>query len=256
MATFNENAFRDRLRTVAIGRPFVYLPETASTMDDARAAAAGGCDNGTLVLADYQTAGRGRRGRSFFAPDADNLYFTFVLYPSSLSLRAMPLAVPLAACESLRSLGLDAGIKWPNDIWVAGRKIAGMLIDAESGTTGTTVYPGIGINVNGDPTVEPELAAIATSVSRELGHSVQREALLADICNRFELSLARPFHDLLPRYRQLSLVLGREVEVTPPSGEQFTATALDIATDGDLIVRLQSGEVRAIIAADVSVRPA
>jgi len=256
MPSFDLALFRTSLRTVAVGRNLVHLPSTTSTMDDAREAAAAGCASGTLILAEYQSRGRGRRGRSFYAPDAANLYFTLVLRPSRSAVRSMPLAVPLAVCESLNSLGLDAGIKWPNDIWVSGRKIAGMLIDAESGMAGTTVYPGIGVNVNGDPTVEPALAAIASSVARELRRPVAREPLLAEMCNRLEAAIETPFEELLPRYRQRSLVIGRDVLVTPPSAEPFVASALDIAPDGDLLVRLESGEVRSVIAADVSVRPA
>lgn len=256
MTAFEPDRFHRALATTAIGRNFTYRPETSSTMDDARAAAAAGCPHGTLVLAEYQTSARGRRGRSFYAPDAENLYFTVVLFPEAAALRAMPLAVPLAVCEALCALGLNAAIKWPNDIWVDGRKLAGMLIDAASGTTPTVVFPGIGINVNGDPTVVPDLAAIATSAARELGAPVDRELLLAGICNRLEDALSHAFDDLLPRYRELSLVLGRDVEVISPASESFRATAIDVAPDGDLVVRLPSGELRSVIAADVSVRPA
>jgi BirA family biotin operon repressor/biotin-[acetyl-CoA-carboxylase] ligase len=256
MGTFDVRVFKQLLETVALGRNLIYLPVTTSTMDDARRAAERGCPHGTLILAENQTAGRGRRGRSFHTPDEDNLYFTFVLRASRTMLQSAPLAVPLAVCEAVSAAGLDARIKWPNDIWVGGRKICGMLIDAESTVEGATLYPGIGLNVNGDPTTVPALAHIATSMARELDRTSAREPLLADITNRLERGLDTAFEALLERYREVSVVLGHEIEVLQPGARPFRATALDIDRDGALIVRLASGETRSVIAADVSVRPA
>lgn len=253
---FDRDAFNAALATEHIGRHFVYLESTPTTMEDARRAAGSGAAHGTLVLAEEQTAGRGRRGRSFQSPPGENLYFTLILRLPPETVPAVPIAVPLAVVEPIRQLGLEALIKWPNDIWVGERKVCGMLVDAESNAEGAVVFPGIGINVNGDPTANPELADIATSIRNELGKPVDREPLLAAICSELERLLREPVERLLPAYEQRSLVLGRRVTVSEPGGQHFSGTALRLDTTGSLVVAMDSGEERLVHAADVSVRPA
>jgi BirA family biotin operon repressor/biotin-[acetyl-CoA-carboxylase] ligase len=165
-------------------------------------------------------------------------------------------AVPLAVCRALRAEGVDARIKWPNDIWVGERKLSGMLIDAETAADGLIAYPGIGINVNGDPTLDPALAEIATSLRRETGRAHNREALLARICNALEQALAQPREELLGSYRELSVVIGRRITVHPASGTPYDAEAVGLAEDGSLLVRRDGGPEEMVTAADVSVRPA
>jgi BirA family biotin operon repressor/biotin-[acetyl-CoA-carboxylase] ligase len=221
----------------------------------ARRVADDGAPLGTLVLAEEQTAGRGRRQRSFYSPATDNLYFTLVLRLDVASHRLLPLVVPVAACEAIREAGADAGIKWPNDIWAGELKVCGMLIDAELRTDGALAMPGIGINVNGDPAANPELAGIATSVARVVGHPVSRETLLARICNGLERWLAASPGDLSRRYRELSVILGRDVTVHPSRGEAWHGHAEGVDDDGGLCVRRADGVVETVLAADVSVRP-
>lgn len=251
---FDAAAFQRALTTSAIGRWMVYREECESTMPLARREADEGAPHGTIVLAEAQTAGRGRRGRTFHSPAGENLYFTLVLRLSPGQHRTLPVALPLAVAEAVAAEGIDARIKWPNDIWVGERKLCGMLIDAEAGPGGLLAFPGIGINVNGDPALIPELAAIATSARRELGRPVAREPLLARLCDALETNLDRTFDELVPRYRALSLVLGREVVVSPAAGEPFAARAEDITADGALLVR-HDGRHETVAAADVSVRP-
>jgi BirA family biotin operon repressor/biotin-[acetyl-CoA-carboxylase] ligase len=252
---FDVTAFLAALRTTEIGRKFVYHESIPSTMDAAREEAAGGAPHGTVVLAEEQTAGRGRRGRSFYSPATDNLYFTLVLRLPLASHRRLPVLLPLAVAHALRAEGADARIKWPNDIWINDRKVCGMLIDGELAYNGGLGFPGIGVNVNGDPTENPELSEIATSLAKELGRPVSREAVLAGICNELERLLTCPMTDLIQDYRELSCTLGREVTVHPTGGRAFDATALSISDDGELMVRQENGLVTAINAADVSVRP-
>ncbi|MCC6388902.1 MAG: biotin--[acetyl-CoA-carboxylase] ligase [Dehalococcoidia bacterium] len=252
---FDAAAFQRSLNTRAIGRWMVYREECESTMPLARREAEEGAPHGTIVLAEAQTAGRGRRGRSFHSPAGENLYFTLVLRLSQGQHRVLPVALPLAVADAVRAEGIDARIKWPNDIWVGERKLCGMLIDAEAGPGGLLAFPGIGVNVNGDPTLIPELAGIATSVRRELGHAIAREPLLARLCDALETNLAQPFAELVPGYRALSLVLGREVVVSPAAGDPFAAHAEDVTADGALVVRREDGRHETVAAADVSVRP-
>ena len=253
---FDAAAFQRALQTRALGRWMVYRDECESTMPLARREADEGAPHGAIVLAEAQTAGRGRRGRSFHSPAGENLYFTLVLRLTPAQQRALPVALPLAICDAVRAEGIDARIKWPNDIWVGERKLSGMLIDAEAGPGGFVAFPGIGINVNGDPTLVPELAAIATSARRELGRPIAREALLARACSLLEAAIDAPPAALVPRYRERSLILGRRVAVVPAAGDAFEGLAVDITDDGSLVVRHQDGRHETVTAADVSVRPA
>ena len=251
---FDAERFAAALRAAALGRDFRWARETPSTMDLARAAAAEGAPHGTLILAETQTAGRGRRGRGFFSPPGGSLYFTLILRPSREQYARLPLAVPLAVCRACAHEGADARIKWPNDIWVGERKLSGMLIDGETGPGGLTAYAGIGLNVNADPTADPALRDTAASLSRELGREVAREPLLARICGELEAALALPEAALLADYRALSLVLGRRITVEEADGP-YAARAVAIAPDGALVVEREGGERLTVLAADVSVRP-
>lgn len=251
---FSPAQFQEALKTVAVGRYLVFRSSTASTMALARREADEGAPHGTLVLAEEQTAGRGRRGRSFFSPPAKNLYFTLVLRLPIEIHRHLPVAVPVAVCEAIAAEGVAARIKWPNDIWIGERKVCGTLIDAELTPAGAVAMPGIGINVNGDPALNPELRDIATSVARELGRYVDRELLLAEVCNRLEPLLTASPDRLVERYRELSMVIGRDITVQPLAGAAYDAVAVGIEADGSLRVMRTNGEMERIVAADVSVR--
>lgn len=252
---FDPVRFQAALTTAAIGRYLVYRPTTETTMVLARREADEGAPHGTLVLAEEQTAGRGRRGRSFSSPPAENLYFTLVLRLPLEVHKRLPAAAPVAVCKAIAAEGVAAAIKWPNDIWAGERKLCGMLIDAELEPGGAIAMPGIGINVNGDPTLNPELANIATSIRRELGRPVSRELLLARICNELELSLALPSLELADRYREGSMILGRAVLVQPAAAPAYEAIAATIEDDGSLRVTRSDGRSEVVTSADVSLRP-
>ncbi len=253
-ASFNVRLFQDSLVTESLGRYLVYRPVTESTMILARREVEEGAASGTLILAEEQTAGRGRRGRSFHSPPGENLYFTFILRIGAEEQRRVPQAVAVAVAESCRAEGADTRIKWPNDVWIGERKVSGMLIDAESHGDEMVVMPGVGINVNGDPTTIAEIRDIATSLRLELGRELRRELLLARICNNLETLLDPYRGELGPRYSSLSMILGRQVAVTGPEGT-FEGRALDLAADGGLVVERTGGAVATVYAADVSVRP-
>jgi BirA family biotin operon repressor/biotin-[acetyl-CoA-carboxylase] ligase len=251
---FDRPLFESALETRSVGRELVCFETVETTMTIARDLAVSGAPHGTLVLAEEQTAGRGRRGRSFFSPPGENLYFTLVLRLGADEHRRLPIVVPLAVCEAVRAEGIDARIKWPNDIWVGERKLCGMLIDAEARAEGLIAYPGIGINVNADPTLDPALAFTATSLAREVGRNIAREPLLARISNLIESLLTALPDEVSARYRDRSMLIGRDVMVQPQPGEPFEARATGIDDDGALVVTSARGEER-LLAADVSVRP-
>ncbi|MGI8925227.1 MAG: biotin--[acetyl-CoA-carboxylase] ligase [Tepidiformaceae bacterium] len=255
MAPFDAARFDAALKTAALCRALIYRPLVETTMTIAREQAAASAAHGTLVLAEQQTAGRGRRGRSFWSPSGGNLYFTFVLRTSLEVHRLLPLSVPLAVVRACRAEGVDARIKWPNDVWLDGAKLGGILIDADLAPGGPVAFPGIGLNVNTDPTERPELARIATSFRKALGRDVDRELLLARICGELEECLAWPSQQTSEHYRALSIVLGRPVTISPALGAAFEATATGIADDGALLIERQRGREEKIFAADVSVSP-
>ncbi len=256
MQEFDTAAFREALTTAGIGRALEYRPVLDTTMVLAADMARAGAAHGTLVLAEHQTAGRGRRGRSFHSPPEGNLYFTVILRTAPEIHRRLPVALPVGVALACRMEGCDAGIKWPNDIWASGRKLCGMLIDAEipPGEGAAIALAGIGINVNGDPATIPELRDTATSLSREVGRHVNRERFLARVCREIEGALGEEPARLLATYRDLSLVLGRGVVLSFPGGETREARAEAIEGDGALLVRYGDGTAEAVTAADVSLR--
>ena len=142
----------DSLRTIALGRRLVYLTSTHSTQDVARSEAEMGADEGTVVLAEEQTAGRGRLGRAWVSPAGRNIYLTLVLRPDVQHLKALTMIAPLAVARAVEEVtGLSPQLKWPNDILLSGRKLSGVLIDSEfSGSEVRYALVGIGLNVNFD----------------------------------------------------------------------------------------------------------
>ncbi|GAG02958.1 unnamed protein product, partial [marine sediment metagenome] len=161
----------ERLATHYVGRNLLYLTQTTSTQNVARAEAQRNAPEGTAVLAEEQTGGRGRLGRAWVSPAGKNLYLTLVMRPPARHLRVLSIVAPLAIAEALEgATGLTCRIKWPNDVLVGGRKIAGVLIETDlAGAAVKYALVGMGVNVNFDAAAESEIADIATSVRRELG---------------------------------------------------------------------------------------
>ncbi len=247
----------ERLKTRYVGRNLRYLTTTVSTQIIARDEAERGAADGTAVLAEEQTAGRGRLGRSWVSPAGKNLYLTLVMRPAARRLRALSIVSPLAIAEALEeAVGLSSRIKWPNDVLVGGRKIAGILIETElAGDAVKHALVGIGLNVNFDVEAQPEIADIATSVRRELGHDASREELLAALLNAFEARYAQalegdaPFRD----WRSRLETLGRRVHAT--LGDRVEeGVAEDVDAEGNLLIRRDDGSLVTVEAGDVTLR--
>ena len=244
------------LRTRIVGRTLFYATETTSTMDVARREAAAGAPDGTVVVAERQTAGRGRLDRSWVAPPG-NIYATIVMRPPAERLRVLSIVSPLAVAEALEGVaGLSPAIKWPNDVLVGGRKISGMLVETDlAGGVVNHALVGIGVNVDLDVESEPEIAEIATSVRRELGRSPPREELLAALLNAFEarydeaLTGDGPFQ----AWRSRLVTLGQRVTATLPDGVE-EGVAEDVDGQGDLLVRRDDGTLVTVDAGDVTLR--
>jgi BirA family biotin operon repressor/biotin-[acetyl-CoA-carboxylase] ligase len=230
----------------------VYLERCGSTQDAARELAERGVAEGAVVVAEVQEAGRGRLGRSWHSA-AGGIYATVVLRPPPRALRALSLAASVAVARVLGLLGLDAKVKWPNDVQVSGRKVCGVLVEAAA-EPGGAVYAlvGIGLNVNNE--LPPELAGAAATLRGLLGKPVPRLPLFLKLLEELDDVYARVregrWSEVLREWRGRSSTLGRIVRVETPEGA-FTGLAVDVSEDGALLVRMESGELREFHAGDV-----
>jgi len=221
--------------------------------------AAQGTPEGTLVVADEQTAGKGRLGRKWLAPAGTSLLLSLLFRPDLAPYQAQRLTMicSLAIADAIEGLtGLPVGLKWPNDIFIHGKKAGGIL--TESGTTGGRldyIVVGMGLNVNLAISTIPELKDIATSLSQELGQQVSRLELLWKILEGIETrynSLRRgesPHEEWAARL----INLGRQVQVATPQGV-LVGWAEGVNADGALILRTPDGQRKWILAGDVTLR--
>jgi len=252
------------LKTRWLGRNMYYKDVLASTNELARDLARRGEEEGTLVVTEEQVAGRGRRGRSWYSPRGQGLLFSLILRPPLQPAQAPQLTflAAVAVAETLKEeLGLAAGIKWPNDIYIGGRKVAGILTELSAELDRVNyVIMGIGVNVN-TPLEDfpPSLRGSATSLQVEAGRALSRVALLQELLLRLEdwykTFIQDGFVPLRRRWKDLALVLGKEVQVLGPNGT-FSGVAVDVDDFGALLVQVPGGQVRRVLAGDVSLREA
>ena len=250
-----------RLHTEWAGRPVYYFDEITSTNLYAKQLAEEGAPEGLLVVADAQTKGRGRSGRSWSNPPGTNIAMTLMLRPSlpPEKISMVTLVAGMAVCSVCRKLyDVPAQIKWPNDVVLDGKKICGILTEMSTEISKVSyIVIGIGINVN--LTVFPEeLQEKATSLCLYTGQEENRAGLIAECMQCFEKYYAEfaeaeslaPFADM---YNEMLVSRDRTVRVLEP-GNEFTGTALGIDEQGQLLVRKDSGEICRVYSGEVSVR--
>lgn len=256
-AWLNLASVEAELRTGFVGRRLVYRTSTSSTQDVARSEGEAGAAEGTAVLAEEQTAGRGRMGRAWVSPAGTNLYLTLVMRPTVKQLRSLTIVAPLAVTEAVEeATGLSPAIKWPNDVLIEGRKLAGVLIESElAGQSVKYALVGIGVNVNLEVERVPEIAEIATSLRREVGREVSREAVLAALLNRFEelYQEASRGRSVYEAWRSRLETLGRAVKVTF-AGQVEEGVAEEVDEEGSLVLRRADGSRVTIAAGEVTLR--
>lgn len=244
-----------------IGRDIIFFDSLPSTNDRAFELA-GERDNpdGLIVVADAQTRGKGRQGRTWVSPPGVNLYFTILLRPplSPDTISIFTLAAPSAAVIAIRTVtGLPARIKWPNDIQVSGRKTGGILIEMKrAGNAAWNVAVGTGINVNMSlDALPPEIRPLSTSLKTEKGEPVQRIRLLEEVLRELDKSykflLNGNKRAIIQEWIRLNSTIGRTVSVKTP-GKVITGLACDINERGELLVRLSSGEIETVRAGEVT----
>ncbi len=237
---------------------FVILDEAVSTNNYAKELAVSGKKENTAVIAETQSGGRGRLGRVFYSPKGDGLYMSLLVRPS------MPVAdatfitsyTAVAVAKAIEKLcGHEVNIKWVNDIYMNGKKVCGILTEAgfdfEGGTLDYAVI-GIGINVLGGEFPD-ELKTIATSIEKESGEKISRNALAAEIMNNLSnIAEGITSKEYLKIYRQKSNVIGKPVHVTY-GNETFDAEAVDIDDNAALVVKTKDG-LRTLNSGEVSIK--
>lgn len=209
-----------------------YLPETDSTNLRAMAWASEAAAAGSMVVADFQAAGRGRLGRTWTAPAASSLLLSIVLRPGSAPERwpLISLAAGVAVCECLAGLGLEPGLKWPNDVLLGDRKVAGILSEAAEGV----VILGIGLNV-GRVEFPEEIASTATSLENFSSREFNRLDVLSGLTGHLSGLVEGPADDVPAAYRKWSRTLGRQVRVDLGNGF-VEDRAVDIDPFGGLVL--------------------
>jgi BirA family transcriptional regulator, biotin operon repressor / biotin---[acetyl-CoA-carboxylase] ligase len=232
-----------RLR--GLGHSVRWYPEVTSTNDVALRLAEQGAAAGVTVVADAQTAGRGRAGRTWWSPPGAGLYVSVILRPGAGAMRLLTLAAGVATAEGLAAAtGLEVHVKWPNDLYVGARKIGGIL--AESGDGLRHVVVGIGINLRLDA-CPPDLTARATSIEVELGRAAERGLVLGECLSALDARCRELEADgasgIVAAWRvRAARTFGRPVE-WDEADRRRQGTVEDLAADGALLVRTGSGLV-------------
>lgn len=261
---------RQGLYTRVVGRRILYFPSLSSTMDEAARLAGEGAEEGTVVLAEQQTGGRGRFQRRWVSPPG-NLYFSLVLRPSVEGLQYVSIVSGLAVVRAIRkTTGLRPTIKWPNDVRLAGKKVCGILVEnALQGDAVVHSIVGIGLNIELDAAALEELGGVATSLGAELGRPIDRHTVLRQVLQEMD----RLYLPLRPRiegqrspsvgsdeigkardqWRSCLETLGTHVEVRWLD-EVYDGYAEDVDELGNLMLRIEDGSLVTLPAGEVTSR--
>jgi BirA family biotin operon repressor/biotin-[acetyl-CoA-carboxylase] ligase len=227
-----------------------YFPQIGSTMDAARELAKKGAGEGTIVVAEAQTRGRGRLSREWLSPEG-GIYFTIILRPKISPAYAprVNLMAAIAVAATIKKLfGLRAELKWPNDVLIAGKKVCGILaeMDAEMDVV-NFVNVGIGINANASI---PRFEKTATSLKDALAREISRKEFLSVLIIEIERRLPSLMKaDLLEEWKKLSATLNRDVRISS-LGEEVIGQAIDIDATGALILKGKDGFLRTVLVGD------
>jgi BirA family biotin operon repressor/biotin-[acetyl-CoA-carboxylase] ligase len=253
-----------RLHTRWLGRAFEWHPECGSTNDLAAERARAGAPAGLVVVADAQTAGRGRLGRTWHSPADENLYLSIVLRPARPPSEIPPITLlaGAAVARALQTFGLPPRLKWPNDVELVDetgrrRKVAGILTEmASAGGSALHVVVGIGLNANA---VEfpPEIAERATSLRRALGRAIDRVALLAALLDAFEplcVEFDRRGPAAAVQAFEAHAAFPAPCRVTAPGrpGDRLEGIALGVEPDGALRLQDDKGQIHRVISGELS----
>ncbi len=227
-------------------RQFRFYPSVDSTNDLAIEWLREGAGQGAVIIADEQRKGRGRLGRLWYTPPHSAVALSIILRPTRENATLTSMIGAVAVAKACSALGAnEIGIKWPNDVQLAGKKIAGILPEAvwqDDQLVGVVL--GIGINVRN--VLPPELMDIATNLEIELDRNINRADLVCSLIEEIEQAVVLPANELLAVWKQLLTTFGKSVTVN-----DVTGTAMDVDEQGALLVRTDDGRMERLIAGDV-----
>lgn len=240
----------------------LYFDTIDSTNTKAKEMAAQGAPHGTVLLADRQTGGRGRMGRSFHSPGGKGIYLSVILRPHCQAAQLLHLtcAMAVAACNAIESAeNLRPGIKWTNDLVFEKKKLGGILTELSLRTDGSVEYAVAGVGINCSQTsldFPEEIRSIATSLSAAVGHSVDREKIAANLILQLQQTMDTVLtqkNAIMDRYRRDCITIGKEISVCTPTFVRH-GTAIGVDDDGALLVAFPEGHTEAVNSGEVSIR--
>ena len=256
----NQNELKKAIAKLPLG-DVRYFDSIGSTNNEALAWATGGAKDLSLIIADEQTAGRGRLDRKWFTPKGTALAFSLILRPTPAEKPYLTRVVGLAAlavADALRTRGLNAQIKWPNDVLLNGRKLAGILVESVwSGEDVDCIVVGIGMNVLKDAVPSADLLFFpATSLEEVLGPAVQREIVLHDILAGIVALRPHLGSDaFIASWEKVLAFRGEQVQVEQGDGAMLTGKLLGLEPDGSLKLSDEAGNSITVRFGDVRLRP-
>jgi len=267
----HEEELRRTLRTRVIGRRIALYESVTSTQEVAREAVARGAEAGLVVVTEEQLTGRGRLGRRWLSPAGKNLLFSTVLFPPSGLGAALVATSAVALAEALAEVyGLDTGIRWPNDVLVSDRKVAGILVEAMTRETGEEGFAvGVGVNVNASPEGVAGAGALAEVAGRQLDRTLLLVLLLQALDHWYDVLLKGHVEEVEARWRARSTILGEQVTLERAStgsarpvfdpdpsadgrrevaegreGERYRGRVVDLSVTEGIILELAPGVTR------------
>lgn len=248
------------LKTQFIGKNIIYKSEAVSTNQDIKQAAASGAPEGTVVIAQRQTAGRGRRGHTWYSKSG-GLYMSVLLKPNISPEKAsqITLLTGIAVCRAVSSLtGVEAGIKWPNDVVVSGKKISGILIEASIESSKVEyLAAGIGININNfiDAEISEKGCSLYTLTNKEYDINMAAAAVLNSLEPLYKSFVSYGgIQPLLSEYSRMCVTIGKRVKAYD-NGTVIEAEAVGIGDSGELLLKNNDGKI-SIISGEVTLRTA